>query len=211
MRQQFIDELGKFLTYWRQVSSKIRNYQNRLVFAEFQKIKIGVFKNNCIIVMMWCWLCYWTPPNPLPYNACTTPSWTNLQSIETKRRGNATYVLRQLVRGNSTRCGFSGMASCRLLLRQQLAAPCAGFRDNTSALCDGHGRCDCGRCICDAVSPTTPQLRYTGTYCQCNDYNCDYHDGKICGGLCDQLLYYCTTTRRLDGGYNYDSTAIRPR
>jgi len=56
------------------------------------------------------------------------------------------------------------------------------YRDNTSAICSGHGRCECGRCVCDAISHKQPQLTYSGDYCQCNNYNCDYHDGKICGG-----------------------------
>lgn len=54
--------------------------------------------------------------------------------------------------------------------------------DNASAICTGHGRCECGRCVCDAISKSDPELRYSGDFCQCNNHNCDYHDGRICGG-----------------------------
>ena len=58
-------------------------------------------------------------------------------------------------------------------------------RDNSSAVCSGHGRCECGRCVCDAISQLAdPELTYSGDFCQCNNYNCDYHDGLICGGPC---------------------------
>jgi len=49
-------------------------------------------------------------------------------------------------------------------------------------VCSGQGRCECGRCVCDAISKSDPELRYSGDFCQCNNYNCDYHGGLICGG-----------------------------
>jgi len=46
--------------------------------------------------------------------------------------------------------------------------------------CSGNGECVCGKCVCKKQAD--PKKVISGTYCQCNNYNCDRHNGKICGG-----------------------------
>lgn len=48
-------------------------------------------------------------------------------------------------------------------------------------VCSGRGTCTDGQCICHQRVPRTPQW-YTGQYCECDDYNCDYYNGQLCGG-----------------------------
>ncbi|XP_019467954.1 integrin beta-like protein 1 [Meleagris gallopavo] len=44
-------------------------------------------------------------------------------------------------------------------------------------LCSGKGSCHCGKCIC------SPQEWYiSGDFCECDDRDCDKHDGLICTG-----------------------------
>ncbi|KAK2164572.1 hypothetical protein NP493_1406g01044 [Ridgeia piscesae] len=54
---------------------------------------------------------------------------------------------------------------------------------NTSEVCEGKGQCVCGVCDCYPVlALEDPSKKYSGTYCQCDDYACDYSDGQLCGG-----------------------------
>ncbi|KAK2159930.1 hypothetical protein LSH36_143g03036 [Paralvinella palmiformis] len=55
-------------------------------------------------------------------------------------------------------------------------------RTNTSEICEGNGRCECGRCICKPLYIADPSKTFSGKYCECNDYACDFFDGEICGG-----------------------------
>ena len=59
-------------------------------------------------------------------------------------------------------------------------------RSNTSTLvCEGNGQCVCGECDCFPIGPDSGAAnaqRYSGAYCQCNDYSCDYFDNQLCGG-----------------------------
>ncbi len=56
------------------------------------------------------------------------------------------------------------------------------FRTNTSRVCEGRGACSCGACDCFSISTTDPNKRYSGAFCQCDDYSCDYSDNQLCGG-----------------------------
>ncbi|XP_077302935.1 position-specific antigen beta subunit myospheroid isoform X2 [Arctopsyche grandis] len=48
--------------------------------------------------------------------------------------------------------------------------------DSTTTLdCSGRGVCSCGRCSCQ-------QEGVYGTYCQCDDFSCDRHNGLLCSG-----------------------------
>ncbi|XP_067844109.1 integrin beta-2 [Heptranchias perlo] len=78
---------------------------------------------------------------------------------------------------------------------QELDAACR--RDNTSATCSNQGDCVCGTCICH----TNPLKKIYGTYCECDDQNCERNLGKLCAGhgKCD-----CGTCRCNQG---YDGTA----
>ena len=62
----------------------------------------------------------------------------------------------------------------------RLATDC---RTNTSEVCEGKGQCVCGVCDCYPVlALEDPSKKYSGTYCQCDDYACDYYEGQLCGG-----------------------------
>ena len=60
------------------------------------------------------------------------------------------------------------------------------FRGNDTSVevCHGRGQCLCGRCDCYPITPGDTSVTFSGKYCQCNDYSCDFHDGKLCGGAC---------------------------
>ncbi|KAM4626220.1 integrin beta-2 isoform 1-T2 [Discoglossus pictus] len=53
-------------------------------------------------------------------------------------------------------------------------------KENDTAVCSGAGDCICGECICH--SNQDPQKKIYGTYCQCDNWNCDQFDNKLCGG-----------------------------
>ncbi|ESO10276.1 hypothetical protein HELRODRAFT_139427, partial [Helobdella robusta] len=59
---------------------------------------------------------------------------------------------------------------------------CKKSGTSTSKICSGHGQCICGKCECNPINPSDPSKKYSGSYCDCNNYNCDYEDGKLCGG-----------------------------
>ncbi|KAL0614492.1 Integrin beta-like protein 1, partial [Plecturocebus cupreus] len=42
-------------------------------------------------------------------------------------------------------------------------------------LCSGKGSCHCGKCICSAE-----EWYISGEFCDCDDRDCDKHDGLIC-------------------------------
>ncbi|XP_033901161.2 integrin beta-2-like isoform X2 [Acipenser ruthenus] len=66
-------------------------------------------------------------------------------------------------------------------------------RDNGTSICSNLGDCVCGVCQCHA-SETPGKLIY-GTFCECDNVNCELNNGKLCGGhgkcdcgkcLCDE-------------------------
>ncbi|XP_050418520.1 integrin beta-1 [Patella vulgata] len=52
---------------------------------------------------------------------------------------------------------------------------------NSSIVCSQHGDCVCGECQCYPIRANSARI-YSGRYCECNDYNCYYSFGQICGG-----------------------------
>ena len=57
------------------------------------------------------------------------------------------------------------------------------LRPNSTLVCEGQGTCVCGKCECDRINPNQPP-RYSGKFCDCNNYACNYVDGQLCGGGC---------------------------
>ncbi|XP_037074383.1 integrin beta-PS-like [Pollicipes pollicipes] len=47
-------------------------------------------------------------------------------------------------------------------------------------VCSGRGTCECGACACD-VRPN-PSERYSGVFCECDNFSCSRRDGQLCGG-----------------------------
>ncbi len=57
--------------------------------------------------------------------------------------------------------------------------PC---RTPDSEPCSGQGDCLSGVCSCYPVSPYDPTMKYSGEFCECDNYSCDYYDRQPCGG-----------------------------
>ncbi|XP_050418203.1 integrin beta-1 isoform X1 [Patella vulgata] len=55
------------------------------------------------------------------------------------------------------------------------------IKPNSTMPCSGRGECVCGVCDCYPRTANSAQ-KFSGTYCECDDYSCDYFDGLICGG-----------------------------
>ncbi|CAI5444386.1 unnamed protein product [Caenorhabditis angaria] len=51
-------------------------------------------------------------------------------------------------------------------------------RTNESAICEGRGVCNCGRCQCNPRN--NPEELISGEFCECDNFNCPRHDRKIC-------------------------------
>ncbi|KIH61213.1 integrin beta tail domain protein [Ancylostoma duodenale] len=51
-------------------------------------------------------------------------------------------------------------------------------RTNESAICEGRGVCNCGRCECNPRQ--NPEEQISGEFCECDNFNCPRHDRKIC-------------------------------
>ena len=62
------------------------------------------------------------------------------------------------------------------------------YRTNTSSVCENRGTCVCGICECNAISPSNPSQRYSGKFCECDDYSCDRFEKQLCGGMYYYLL-----------------------
>ncbi|XP_063789154.1 integrin beta-2 isoform X2 [Pseudophryne corroboree] len=61
---------------------------------------------------------------------------------------------------------------------QELEQSCR--KDNNSAVCSGAGECICGQCICHTNED--PARKTYGTYCQCDNWNCEMFNNQLCGG-----------------------------
>lgn len=74
--------------------------------------------------------------------------------------------------GKNCECDTKGKSS------KELEHSCR--RDNSSLICSGQGDCVCGRCACHASD--TPGKYIYGTYCECDNMNCEFFNGSLCGG-----------------------------
>ncbi|XP_054832834.1 integrin beta-2 [Eublepharis macularius] len=68
-------------------------------------------------------------------------------------------------------------------------------KDNASVICSGLGDCVCGQCACHTNDD--PKKQIYGQFCECDNVNCELHDGQICGGegrgRCDCGKCKCNT------------------
>uniref|UniRef100_A0A8C6WJD7 Integrin beta n=1 Tax=Neogobius melanostomus TaxID=47308 RepID=A0A8C6WJD7_9GOBI len=53
-------------------------------------------------------------------------------------------------------------------------------KDNGTDICSNNGDCVCGTCECKKRE--NPEERYSGQFCQCDNFNCDRSNNKLCGG-----------------------------
>ncbi|XP_074857627.1 integrin beta-2 isoform X2 [Carettochelys insculpta] len=89
--------------------------------------------------------------------------------------------------GKNCECETKGKSS------KELEGSCR--KDNASVICSGLGDCVCGQCTCHTSD--TPNKQIYGTYCECDNTNCEVHNGQLCGGEarghCDCGLCKCST------------------
>ncbi|KAM6900663.1 integrin beta-1a isoform 1-T1 [Xenentodon cancila] len=64
-------------------------------------------------------------------------------------------------------------------------------KDNGTDICSNNGECVCGTCECKKRD--NPEERYSGQYCECDNFNCDRSGNKLCGGhgRCDCRVCIC--------------------
>ncbi|XP_068196203.1 integrin beta-1-like [Antennarius striatus] len=53
-------------------------------------------------------------------------------------------------------------------------------KDNGTDICSNNGDCVCGTCECNKRE--NPAEIYNGKYCECDNFNCDRSNNKLCGG-----------------------------
>ncbi|XP_072388353.1 integrin beta-PS-like [Diabrotica undecimpunctata] len=51
----------------------------------------------------------------------------------------------------------------------------------SALLCSGRGQCVCNKCMCELRQ--NENERVYGEYCECDNFSCERHDGKPCGGV----------------------------
>uniref|UniRef100_A0A7M4ELJ9 Integrin beta n=1 Tax=Crocodylus porosus TaxID=8502 RepID=A0A7M4ELJ9_CROPO len=87
--------------------------------------------------------------------------------------------------GKNCECETKGKSS------KELEGSCR--KDNTSIICSGLGECVCGQCTCHASN--VPDKQIYGTFCQCDNMNCEVYNGQVCGGkergVCDCGVCKC--------------------
>ncbi|XP_060087487.1 integrin beta-2 [Heteronotia binoei] len=74
--------------------------------------------------------------------------------------------------GKNCNCETGGKSS------RELEKTCR--KDNASVICSGLGDCVCGLCACHTNDD--PKKQIYGTFCECDNINCELHDGRVCGG-----------------------------
>ncbi len=74
-------------------------------------------------------------------------------------------------------------------------------KDNGTDICSNNGECVCGTCECKKRD--NPEERYSGKFCECDNFNCDRSNNKLCGGTaffsdhaCHQYITWQTINRR---------------
>jgi len=60
----------------------------------------------------------------------------------------------------------------------------SGHTNGTGTVCENRGRCECGKCTeCNRIHGTDDDSqRFTGRFCECNNYSCPKTNKKMCGG-----------------------------
>uniref|UniRef100_A0A7N6B6P5 Integrin beta n=1 Tax=Anabas testudineus TaxID=64144 RepID=A0A7N6B6P5_ANATE len=66
-------------------------------------------------------------------------------------------------------------------------------KDNGTDICSNNGDCVCGTCECKKRE--NPAEVYSGKYCECDNFNCDRSNNKLCGGhgRCECRKCICDT------------------
>lgn len=91
---------------------------------------------------------------------------------------------------NTRRCNWGNRMNhtsslspqARLCLRRGVNNECVSGNGATGPVCSGRGLCVCGQCSCRPRHDMFSEQRYSGTYCECDDYSCPSALGSLCGG-----------------------------
>ncbi|ROI24859.1 Integrin beta-1 [Anabarilius grahami] len=81
-------------------------------------------------------------------------------------------------RCNDGRIGRTCECSKDEVRTEDLDANCR--RDTGTDICSNNGDCVCGTCECKKRD--NPKERYSGKFCECDNFNCDRSNNKLCGG-----------------------------
>ncbi|XP_062386735.1 integrin beta-1-like [Sardina pilchardus] len=76
--------------------------------------------------------------------------------------------------GEECDCSVADMFS------EDMMARCSWDGRDGRVVCSNNGDCVCGTCECKKRE--NPEERYSGRYCECDNFNCDRANNKLCGG-----------------------------
>lgn len=88
------------------------------------------------------------------------------------------------VRCNEGRIGRQCECSTNEVTSEDLDKSCR--KDNGTDICSNNGDCVCGTCECKKRE--NPEERYSGKFCECDNFNCDRSNNKLCGGTWVQFI-----------------------
>uniref|UniRef100_A0A672JDX4 Integrin beta n=1 Tax=Salarias fasciatus TaxID=181472 RepID=A0A672JDX4_SALFA len=91
--------------------------------------------------------------------------------------GNGTYEC-GACKCNDGRVGRQCECSSNDVATEDMDRTCR--KDNGTDICSNNGDCVCGTCECKKRD--NPDERYSGQYCECDNFNCDRSGNKLCGG-----------------------------
>lgn len=91
--------------------------------------------------------------------------------------GNGTYEC-GACKCNEGRVGRQCECSSNDVATEDMDRTCR--KDNGTDICSNYGDCVCGTCECKKRE--NPEERYSGQFCQCDNFNCDRSGNKLCGG-----------------------------
>uniref|UniRef100_A0A665UXQ2 Integrin beta n=1 Tax=Echeneis naucrates TaxID=173247 RepID=A0A665UXQ2_ECHNA len=100
-----------------------------------------------------------------------------VQNSQLCHYGNGTYEC-GACKCNEGRVGRQCECSSNDVATEDMDRTCR--KDNGTDICSNNGDCVCGTCECKKRD--NPEERYSGKYCECDNFNCDRSGNKLCGG-----------------------------
>ncbi|XP_021476281.2 integrin beta-1 [Oncorhynchus mykiss] len=100
-----------------------------------------------------------------------------IENSDICHNGNGTYEC-GACRCNEGRIGRQCECSTNEVTSEDLDKSCR--KDNGTDICSNNGDCVCGTCECKKRE--NPEERYSGMFCECDNFNCDRSNNKLCGG-----------------------------
>uniref|UniRef100_A0A8C8HW94 Integrin beta n=1 Tax=Oncorhynchus tshawytscha TaxID=74940 RepID=A0A8C8HW94_ONCTS len=100
-----------------------------------------------------------------------------IENSDICHNGNGTYEC-GACRCNEGRIGRQCECSTNEVTIEDLDKSCR--KDRGTDICSNNGDCVCGTCECKKRE--NPEERYSGMFCECDNFNCDRSNNKLCGG-----------------------------